>query len=273
MAPTFSSSHDEQYKAAVALNNMAVSLLQRQCYQDALDTFKDAITLIQFSLRTLVGRRAGDGLNLFSVPGVLVDNVLQAAWHRYATSAMRPVLPALAGGAGDFAILTVSSQQDPSGVQGAISEAMSRNGKNSVFCCINVDPVDFEECCIETIDLDSNLILYNFGIAHCLLASKLEANTNFEGVLVQKLRQSGFHLFRLSEAFLKERLSEPPFHFQGGTVLLISALFTRSMVELASHLNYMEVSEYYRVAYVALLVSIDAQQNLLPTNVRQAAAA
>jgi hypothetical protein len=36
-----------QYKAAIALNNMAVSMVDRRSYRDASDTFKDALALIR----------------------------------------------------------------------------------------------------------------------------------------------------------------------------------------------------------------------------------
>jgi hypothetical protein len=35
------------YKAAVALNGTAVSLLERHCYHGAMHTFKDALDLLR----------------------------------------------------------------------------------------------------------------------------------------------------------------------------------------------------------------------------------
>lgn len=259
-----SPSYDKRYKTAIVLNNAAISLIERKRYKDAMDMFRVAISIIQASCCSL-----GEYDNVLPVPISVTDETINHHL-KVATTCNVPT----------FVIETppwertmkFSTQQDPFDIRVSFTKG-NENDTRTVFSYINIDPIDFEEISLDNIYHDSILILYNFGVAHCCLAQELQLQSNTRWNIAQELRQAAFQMFYVIETYVRKKLSDPPMLSQENAVLLLSALFSKTMSELASHLQYTMVSEYYSVAFAAILVSIDVHHKLLPMNDIPAAAA
>jgi hypothetical protein len=255
-----------QYRAAIALNNSAVTLLERERYKDSVDTFRIAISLMQ---STVVGIQSSNGMEINSFPSYDYINFhLQQTWRRCSLASVES--PAVRSDT--LAVVKFYSQQDPSAMEDEIIKA-SRGGQTKVFNCIIIEPAESDDCWMETIGRDSNSILYNFGVAHCLLAFQLGTNSRSELMLADELRQGAFRLFCLIEPFFFASLSDPPVFFQGCEILLLGALFAQTMSEVASYLQHTVVCENYKGTLLAILLSIRVQDALSPAGRRHASAA
>jgi hypothetical protein len=73
--------------------------------------------------------------------------------------------------------------------------------------------------------------------------------------------------------YVRRKLAEPLLLPQENSVLLLSALFARTMSDLALRLQHGTGGEYYSHAFETILISIDVQQKLLAVNGLPAAAA
>jgi hypothetical protein len=290
--------YDRRYKAAIALNNAAISLLDRNCYEDALEMLRIAINLIQYSFCTL-----GDfGPNIFTTQISFSDDDIQhhlenAAKYQCENGCnfksnenVRTTTATTATTARRTTIMNkFTTQQNASSVGEIISKA-NQSGTQCRLSYILIEPIDFDEMNLDSMYHDSMLILYNFGIAHCNLAQQIETKNEkqecigqrpqqqhrqqqHEFIFIRELRESAFHMFHVIENYVRRKLTYPIQYSQENAVFILSVLFTRAMSELAMKLHYVTMSEYYNVAHIAILILIDAQGRLMPTLVSQAAAA
>lgn len=262
-------SQSARYKAAIVLNNSAVTLLEREFYKDSVDTFRLAIGLIQSAIEDFKNPNGAEGnSNSYEV----TSHQLQQTWNRCASASVPDkVGPSNSG----FTLVKFYSQQDPCVVEDSIIQA-SQGGRIQVFACMILEPNeddDTNDLSFDSIGLESNSILYNFAVAHCLLAYQLGINSQSEPVLIDELRQGAFQLFCLIEPFFLARLSNFPLLYQGRDFLLVCALFAQSMSEVASQLHHEAVCENYRKTLLAILNSISAQEALIPVGRRHASAA
>jgi hypothetical protein len=162
--------YDQRYKAAISLSNAAVLMLERERYTVAMEMFRVAIRLIQSTCCSI-----GDyDQNTLPVPISLSDDLIS---HHLKFAAQ-----CIAEGYGSRQNDTVttikfSTQQDVCLVRDAITEAR-QNGSNAIFSYITIEPIDYEELCLDTVYHDSILILYNFAVSHCSLAFRLESESS-----------------------------------------------------------------------------------------------
>jgi hypothetical protein len=261
-------SQSARYKAAIALNNSAVTLLGRECYRDSVNTFRLAISLIQSAIEDF---KNPNGAERSSNSYGSINHQLQHTWERCAIAS---VPNQISQSNPSFVVIKFYSQQDPCGVEDAIFRA-GLGGLKKVFACIILEPYDDDDLhCLDSIGLDSNSILYNFAVAHCLLAHQLGINASkSEPTLIDELRHGAFQLFCLIEPFFLGRLSNSSMLFQGREFLLVYALFAHSMSEVASQMRQTLVCENYKRTLHAILNSINAQEALIPVGSRHASAA
>lgn len=258
-----------QYKAAIALNNSAVTLLERECYKDAVDTFRASINLIQTTVNDIMNPSTMKSTNITILERNHINHQLQESWYRCArasgnTKSTRSNT--------NFTVDKVSSQQDLNVVRDSLMNT-SHNTNTKVFHCIVIEPVETNDYHPEAIGVDCNTILYNFGVAHCILAHQLEDNSKLDRALINELRQCAYQIFRSIEPFFFRGLDHPILHFLGNHVVVLSALFAQIMSETANQLHYALVFESYVSISLALLVSINAQLMLIPSDNCHAAGA
>jgi hypothetical protein len=177
-------------------------------------------------------------------------------------------------------ITTISSQQDPADLLRE-SNGMRHCQHDTSFCFIVIDPINYE--CVtdqfldDELNLYSNLIILNYGMAHCVYAEdiRLSSQSNDNQDLIHQIRQQAFYMLCVCESFFKSRLgTSSPFHFQQSTVLLASFLLTKKQGQLSSQLEYdTSLTDFYNNALKTLLPAIDAHRKILPVKPNFAARA
>jgi hypothetical protein len=167
-------SHRE-YRAAIALNNIGVTLLERRCFKQALATLQDAVVLMKIAFLPPTAAFSKD-----------VVAKLQKAHERVACprpcSQTAPIMRfQVISDDGDTSVLFENTTTE----------------KNSLACALLVrfeDVTAFgDRCC----DIDSSVILHNFGQS-CLLYSK----TMSSSVFADRLRQNSFAILNLCQQVL-----------------------------------------------------------------------
>lgn len=256
---------DKRYKASIALNNAAVSLLSRQRYKVAMDMFRVSINLIQLSCCLLGNIDERSLPEPILVPEDLINHHLEIALHCHDEQSASSGLPNQTVDTVQF-----SSQQDAWQMRDVLLAASVNNTKN-VFSYINIDPVDYEDINLDTAYYNSIVILFNYGVAHCSLAQQMESNA-MQYPFAQAIRQASFQIFYVIDVYVRGALANPSMSNENA-VLLLSALFTHTMSRLADNFSCATISYYYNVAFEAIIRWIDEKRKLFPIHDHQAAAA
>lgn len=186
------------HRAIVALNNTGVELLQRNCLQQAMDTFRDAIFMMKDAMdRPNVGHR--------DTPATKTSQ-LKAAAQRLASP--RPSTASFTNG---MVIKVISDDEKLSTVL-AGSQLFSSHGEllvptatchpscENVKYLVRIEPVNMLRTTKEEHSLHSAMILYNFGMAyHCL--ESLDTSAPY----LNALREGSKHFFFLTHSLLSSR--------------------------------------------------------------------
>jgi hypothetical protein len=256
---------DKRYKAAIALNNAAVSLLSRQRYKVAMDMLRISMNLIQLSCCLLGDIDQRSLPEPIIVPEDLIIHHLEIALHYRAEQSASSEPPIQT-----VATIRFSSQQDVWQVKDVLLAASANNAKN-VFGYINIDPIDYECINLDTAYHNSIVILYNYGVAHCSLAQQMESN-ELQYPFARAIRKVSFQIFYNIDVYVRRTLANPNVS-NDNSVLLLSALFTQTMSRLADNFCCTTISYYYSAAFEAIISWIDEQHKLFPSHDNQAAAA
>lgn len=215
------------YKAVVALNNAGVGLLQRRMFTEGAETLKDALRLMRSFFNESDSPHPGS---------VDINEALQAAYRRKST--IRD------GGISDRCvhIMAISDNDNP-------YEVFHRLERSSgVICCIQFDPVDcFCGEDVDRLEIESAVILYNYGIAH-LLDSPPTTLVESSG----ERSQRAYQLLSLAESITKNHVqSGDCYHVDTPTnALLVSMLINTSLYQLSSHSLEMTSQNKQKLEYV-----------------------
>lgn len=175
----------QDYRAAIALNNMGVSLLERACYRQAMETLQDGIHVMKEVFRP---DRSAAGSSSE------VDFKLHQAAQRVA-SPVRMCTPWL-----NVSLQTLSFDLSLSPVLNYLRESPS----TTCFLPIRIDlppECGFGDFRLHEPDFESAIILYNFGVANLLL-SKVAS-----GTVSEKLRGNAMSILNLASSVLSKRSS------------------------------------------------------------------
>lgn len=270
--PSFNQCSDKRYKAAVALNNAAIALLERDCFKDAVEMLRIAIYLVQLTFCTV-----GSFDPNTTLPEQICISDDDIRHHLMNAAQCQSKKRCLSKSNTHTDLLKFSTQHNAGLVGESISKA-SQDGTRAVFSYIVIEPIDFGEIDLDSVYHDSMLILYNFGVAHYSLAGQIEVSKcicdRHRHILVHELRQTAYQMFYVIEGYVCRKLAHASAaRSQENGLLMLSALFSRTMSELAMRLHYTTVSEYYNVAFTAILILIDRQGKSFPESALQAAAA
>jgi hypothetical protein len=223
---------ETMHKGAVALNNIAVSLLQRHYYQEAVETLKDALALMKAVVDYNPGKDSSSAPDVYQI--------LQKSSQRLAYS--------YHGRSQSLNVFVLSNQEDP-----VVVHDMIIKHPNSQLC-ITIDPIDFQQWDQDTFDLDTNVILYNYGVSYTCFAATIRDSKAQSRVLCQSLQ-----IFRLKESFLFEFCDNPSGEtLVNRTTLLVNMLLTRNLIQVSHHLD-LPGSEVYRVVFVELIEVLQEQ--------------
>jgi hypothetical protein len=238
--------NDSTYKAVVALNNSGVTLLQHQRYMEGLLTFKDALILMKNSFQP------ADASSMSSLQEQDQVNVaLQGAWHRTSQIHEDKILSQKAD------IMVVTDQDNPFEVY----NTLERNP--GTLCCVKIDPVEWESCCpdSERFNVESSIIMYNYGVAH-LLASLLSP-TNGDNVVALHT-QTSYHLFELAHSVIDMHLISADEFNVPSNVLLVSMLTSTCLYQLSMLTHHDRRTATNLKCLEWVLLTIITQERLYP---------
>lgn len=193
-----SSSCNQSYRSAIALNNFGVSLLERQCYQQAGETLKDAVSLIR------------------SVTLTETHLSLQEKMHAARQRLAKPQQDVRHAVVQVDVMTNTASANDMSSLLDDSPSCVV--GSNRVFA-IRVEDFD----CDTTSEFISAILLHNFGLSYYCVAKTAKKGSTTE----RKYLNGAMRLFRISHTlFCKESAgnSEISFHFLHAMVVVLSTL-------------------------------------------------
>jgi hypothetical protein len=152
----------------------------------------------------------------------------------------------------------ISSQRDPAALYSTLNSNIDNCTEDTKFL-VTIDPIDSECWDSDGTDLESSIVLYNFGIAHSCLTSisgcRFTNATNQENSY-RILQLTHTHAFQLlHKALHKSHLCTQ--------IMLINLLLTVSLVNISSR-NYPITSAAYCGSLEELMLVINAHQKLLP---------
>jgi hypothetical protein len=211
------STNEHTHRAAIHLNNVGCSLLQRQCFPQALSVFRDAIRLMRhctsneamYDDEEVAGRfiqvalcNAAQKLsNTTPAQSSLSYNWTTPTGHLHPANAIR--------------ILTLSSQTSLETLRDSLVQPTNRKAFTAVYYPVNIDPIDANFLDDEgNVELQSATILYNFAIVHRCLTTTADCE-----LVRERLAFATRHLFGLADRNLARLLPPAPSHpFQGANI-------------------------------------------------------
>jgi hypothetical protein len=149
------------YRRAIVLNNIGVSLLERQAYAQAMDTLKDAICIMKQALCT--GQIMVEGATTSDHNVDNVEKVNTAYRLLLATSYKRE------SAAESSPVDTIIFDKGPKQVTAA-GPFLCSDIPHQVISPIRIEIIDSECLLDRDADLDSALMLYNYALAHVAMA-------------------------------------------------------------------------------------------------------
>jgi hypothetical protein len=208
------------YTVAIALNNLGVSLLERDSYPEAKEAFQDAISVMMEISAKCEEQKMSTKRSLSS--STLDAKIRKASYNLSNCAAVKD----------DSKIkFCVFTKEESAAVTGAALQDENMFYDSSTTFLIRIEKT-IHDCENSGVDLESSIILHNYGNVYKCLATT--ANTS---ACAKELCQGAFRLFQLSYSLLgRDEEGSPP----------ISILILRSLACFASTLGMdREAKAYY----------------------------
>lgn len=241
------------YRAVVALNNTAVTLLERRCFRDSMASFKDALDLMG-SLRPDSSNQRRPSADEQSV------QFLQNASRRVARRSTRIVESSSATPSG-FYLTAISHDNSAEAVTAALHEIPSD-------CTGFVFVIEFDESDVN-LSIYSSIILHNFSVA-CRMQSREIKNTRKKRQLVER----AFMFAQVANGILMQESSDIlEDDLQLKRTLVVSMLILQELIQLSSQRGDMDTSRKYycELGHLRSFVT-DAEDGNLPLGTQLTAA-
>ncbi len=222
---------DEAYAAAVALNNIGVSLVQRHSFRPAIAAFNDALAIMRDISRYAVEESGKSlhprALGSISTTGEKLRRARQDLASSIGSSVGKP------GGEIDFCLLT---ENEAATVVVEALKSQSVFTKNTCFL-IRIESYDADE--LVELDLESSVILQNYGNVYKCLALLSEPNK------ARQHSENAFKLFNLAFSLLRGQCEDDMDEDVPSKYLPISILILRSLVAFAAILELNEQAKVF----------------------------
>ena len=211
--------NDELYACAIALNNMAVTMLERHCFKQAFVTLKDALCCMREASSSL----SSDHHSNFTIK---TTNSLQAKLHKAAQRTSRPeIIPLLSTEQPSQPPLRIHAMWDSGGLVGnafaltlpflqAEDGNPSNNNNNNSISPQVMQPIRIDESLLlqderlhdvvtsQESDLTTAIVVYNFGLAHYCRSQTVSASSSSNRHLPTKFRDNALTLLQLCQTIL-----------------------------------------------------------------------
>jgi hypothetical protein len=213
------------HRAAIALNNMGVSLLERRAYRQGLETLKDAIFVMKRVLRPASISSQG----LCKTPNS--TSYAEAKVHR---ASKRMANPQPISSAISIDVLsqcaTFSHRSCPS------DSVLHAGGPSSPLSSpLRIEATDLISLEDRDSDLESSIMLYNFGLAHLCMAKLVKTPI--------KLQEGALKLFNMAYCILAPRCDQEGHGIREDIVLLAATTLNIIVALLTQMGKYSEANE------------------------------
>jgi hypothetical protein len=251
---------DDHHTAAISLNNSAVLLLARGECWNAMETFKDAIYLME---RAVVHRRDPNHDDEETI-----RLALSRASERTSCCHERDTITSIATHEQLPLLTVISSQSNPSTILRML-HSISDSASLHVAFPVTIDPISSDTCSLNDVSFDSAIVLYNYGIAlDC--ASVIPPEHPDTEYFPQDLLQVKAHaVFQNTYLVLFEIDRYCNGHMSiclATSILLLRTVLTHSLINLAIKLHLGPEYDNYSHIMERLLLLIETQQLLLPVD-------
>jgi hypothetical protein len=237
------------YRGAIALNNMGVSLLEQRAYRQGLDTLKDSIVLMKRVFHQQ-STPLPSTMPMYSTSNV--DAKVEQANKRMANPQAAPSVLSIG----------VVSYDGPSFYHSTIDSVLKVGSASPfAFVPIRIETADFDTQEDQDHEMESAILLYNLGIAH-LCVSKLANSPD-------KPQELALSLFNLSYTIItnmncKSRLDDDEEHMQQiheNGMYSLAVIVLNNLVQVLTDMGkHSEANEPYRIL-VRLSTAIYEMEN------------
>jgi hypothetical protein len=242
--------HD-RYKSAIILNNIAVTLLSRGFYSEAMQTIHDSLQLMNVvTAAKRNGMKHGPTHMMFD--NRKVDLFLESARRRLVTLPLKEL----------DRIRPVSSLQPADCTYQEIQAQPSQD----LYAPIRIDVVDYEYPEMYNADIHGTILLYNYGVARHAFAQFVVA-INGDWRLTHEYLLMSLDMYRLAEKIISSMKQRMDHVRDLGELPLVHVLLARSLVQLAIHLRLdPEVQEQFKIMLCQVLHLSTSLQQILQEN-------
>jgi hypothetical protein len=252
---------DRSRKAAISLNNAAVSLLVRGYAREAAETFEDAIRLIFASRKEEVTMASTE-----CAWGESIQQALNRA-HRRSALASKSVVP---NDTSQWPVLQViSSQSNPARVYDTLT-ACRDTASLRVSFPMTIDPIDCDSYSQDDVNFEAGIALYNYGVAHdCAIASSVVANLD-DAYLRETIQAEAYRIYQWAYSTIATvdqnqctRCKSSSCCTTSRLLLLQTALF-HNMIHASILLNLQAEYHVYCGSMANLLHTVERKQAAMP---------
>jgi hypothetical protein len=257
------------HKAAIALNNTAVSLLVRGYSRHALEIFNDAMKVMRMVTVHNEEQQPDSTTSTTSdIEGS--GEEVRLALDRASMRSARCISPCRSR---NMPLLQVVSTHCNSST---IYEGLASCAQCVSFPVafpMTIDPIDYEACAGDDVGLHAAVVLYNYGIAHdCIAATTVWSTdksptvpSNDGARLQHTIQNKALRIYQLTMAVLsKVHADGDSPSYMGSQSLLLQAFLTHNLIQVSIKLNLQFEYHEYCVAMERLVQLLDIQQLLLP---------
>jgi hypothetical protein len=240
------------HRAAIALNNMGVSLLERRAYRQGMETLKDAIFVMKRVLRS--SSRA---------QGTTSDSTTNDTEAKVCRAAKRMANPRAVPSALCIGAVSHGGTSSRNLLQGSVL----REASSSPFTFpIRIEAADLDYPDDRDPDLEAAIMLYNFGLAQLCMAKLAKSPI--------KLQEGALKHAKLAYRYaILSRLTESEIRSISKTRLLLAVLAVDNVVKVLTMMGkHSEANASYQVL-VRLGRAIAEFQGRDPLETQMAAAA
>lgn len=230
-----------EYRAAIALNNMAVVLMERHAYGESLETLIDGCSLMESALRHQHLPTPDSSSDL------LVADKIHKACARLSTSlASSSTASGALPSAADSVVVVVVVNHDGTCLESPTSIDSTLGALKHNPCSaspIRLEAVDYQRLEERNPELESGMMIFNLGVAYLCLsrAACRSRSASF------KLRAVSVRIFRMAyDAIAKQLLAEAQQEVQENQIRLATRLLLLHIIlkhTVQAHLDNGELVE------------------------------
>jgi len=243
-----STEFDEAYTTALALNNVGVSLLRRQCYQPAKHAFHSALQAI----REVSSSVLQDGQYISSPH---FEAVLQSSYTHLSQSAV----------ADDAKIRVITEEESANVISSFVQEPNFLDSSTNFLIRIECEGKSIQDCRNRDMVMESSIIMYNYGMLYKCIAST-EATTE---ITLQRVKKAS-ELFRLAFGVLQNPCQD---YYGVLEMLAFSILVLCCLADCAFLLGLETEEKEYHLKMIELREYLSEEQYRLGTVMNDATAA